>query len=197
MRLEKTRKFIIQELQKKSFNSCYYHGVDHSLEVEEACVAISEKEDGISDYETELLRIAALSHDIGHSEKRNGHEILGCNFIMRFLPGFGYSPEEISLVKGLILATKFPHNPKTLLENIICDADLAYIGLGVYDEQADKLRKELVDVFGYKFDDEEIWINYQIEFLEQHNYFTKYAQDRYDPIKNIVIKNLTEKLTLL
>lgn len=197
MRLDKIRKFIINELTSKSLGDCYYHGSEHSLEVEKACVDISKYEDGITDKELELLRIASLSHDIGHIESMDNHEVLGCSFVIRTMPNFGYTEADISLVKSLILVTKFPHKPKTLLEDIICDADLSYIGTENYSCQAEKLKKELVELHNYNFEDEKKWIEFQVNFLEKHVFFTKYAQEKYNPTKKLIIETLKNKLTSL
>jgi len=197
MRLNGIRDYIINELNSNSLEECYYHGTDHSLEVELACIAISETEDSIKDNEIELLRIAALSHDIGHIQSMYNHEVLGCNFIIRIMPKYGFDEGDITLVKSLILATKFPHKPSSLLENIICDADLSYIGTDKYTCQADKLKKELVDLHNYNFDNEKVWIEYQVNFLEKHEFFTKHARDNYNPFKDQIIKELKNKLTLL
>jgi len=191
------RDYIIKELTSKSLDDCYYHGTDHSLEVEQACIDISETEDSLADKEIELLRIAALSHDIGHIQSMDNHEVLGCNFIIRVMPNFGYTEEDIELVKSLILVTKFPHKPSSLLENIICDADLSYIGTDMYDCQADKLKKELVELHEFKFNSEKAWIEYQVSFLEKHEFFTKHARDNYNPIKKQIIEKLKKKLILL
>jgi len=195
MRLEKTREFIIKNLQSKCLNSSYYHGVEHSIEVEEACILICAKSEKIANKDIELLRIAALSHDIGHSENKIGHEILGCNFITKNLPEFGYSNADILLINNLILATKFPHNPKTILEEIICDADLSYIGSGLYYEQVARLKKESIELHHLNFETEEKWLEYQLSFLKEHTFFTKYAKNNYNPKKKKIIKEITNKLT--
>lgn len=197
MGLDKIRNFIINELITKSLGDCYYHGSEHSLEVEQACIDISDEEDGLTKKEIELLRVASLSHDIGHIESMTDHEVLGCNFIIRTMPIFGYSEEDISLVKSLILVTKFPHKPKTLLECIICDSDLSYIGTDKYSCQSEKLKKELVELHNFKFDNEKEWIEYQVEFLEEHVFFTKYAIENYNPTKKKIIEELKNKLTIL
>jgi putative nucleotidyltransferase with HDIG domain len=198
MRLERIRNFIINELNSKSLGDCYYHhGAEHSLVVEKACISICESEKGLRDIDVELLRIAALTHDIGHAETMVGHEIVGCNFVLKFMPKYGYIDSEVARVRELILATKFPHNPVTLLENIICDADLSYLGNGDYHTQANKLKKELIELHKYEFDDEEKWLKYQVDFLEKHSFFTNFAKENYNPKKKKIIKELKKKLTLL
>ena len=197
MRLNKIREYITHELNSKSLHKCYYHGTDHSLEVELACIEISEQEKNITPLQIELLRIAALSHDIGHIENMDNHEVLGCNFISKLMPQYGYKPEDIAIVETLIMVTKFPHNPKSLLENIICDADLAYLGSGKYNEQSEKLKKELIELHNYELNDDIKWTEFQINFLEKHVFFTKFAKDNYNPNKDKIIQKLKDKLTLL
>lgn len=195
MRLHKTRLFIIDKLQGKFVDTTHYHGVAHSLEVEEACLKICKNDININKIDIELLQIAALSHDIGHAEKRNGHEVLGCHFITNNLPNFGYSNTEIEQIKDLILATKFPHNPKSILEEIICDADLSYIGLGDYFEQSNRLKKELTEAYDHKFNNEVDWLLYQLDFLSNHKFFTEYAKNNFDPVKRSIITHIEQKLS--
>ena len=197
MRLNKIREYITNELSSKSLHECYYHGTDHSLEVEQACIEISKQEKDITPQQIELLRIAALAHDIGHKENMNNHEVLGCNFISKLMPQYGYTNKDVTTVESLIMVTKFPHKPKSLLENIICDADLAYLGSGKYDEQSEKLKKELIELHNFELNDETEWLGFQINFLEKHVFFTKFAKDNYNPNKSLIVQKLKEKLTLL
>ena len=194
MRLDIARKFILEELQSSSLNKFSYHNTEHSKEVESACMAIS-KSENLTDIEIELLIVAALTHDIGYVEDACKHEEVGCIFITKHLPDFGYNDEEVELIKSLIMATKFPHNPNTLLEKIICDSDLSYIGLGSYETQSENLRKELVRTRDIEFKTEKDWIVYQIDFLEKHKFFTKYAKKNYNSIKHEIIISLKQKLT--
>jgi len=43
----------------------------------------------------------------------------------------------------MIMATKIPQSPKNLLEQIICDADLDYLGRERYEENSLLLLQEL------------------------------------------------------
>lgn len=195
MRLQKIRKHIITILNDKFDDSSFYHGVSHSLDVEAACVLICENDNEISDLELELLQVAALSHDIGISEKRDGHEKLGCKIVSCFLPNFGYSIEEIEQIKKLILATKFPHNPISKLEEIICDSDLAYIGVGDYSVEAIKLKKELEEAHSCIFETELMWLKYQLDFLNNHQFFTEYAKSNFNPKKKNIILHLEQEIS--
>ena len=61
------------------------------------------------------------------------------------LPKYGYTDEQINQVKELIYATIIPHDPKNKLEQIICDADLDYLGRDDFFEISETLRRELRD----------------------------------------------------
>ena len=90
-----------------------------------------------------------------------------------YLPDFGYTPEQIEKIRGMIMATKIPQSPKNHLEEIICDADLDYLGRDDFFAIGDKLFAEL-NMYGI-IDSENDWNKLQVTFLEKHNYFTKSA----------------------
>ncbi|NJL32952.1 MAG: hypothetical protein HC893_02735 [Chloroflexaceae bacterium] len=87
---------------------------------------------------------------------------------------FGYSNEQIAVIGDIILATRLPQTPHTLLEQIIADADLDSLGREDFMERGENLRAEMA-AFGTEVDDEE-WLHEQIYFLEQHIYFTRAAR---------------------
>jgi hypothetical protein len=74
----------------------------------------------------------------------------------------------------LIYATIIPHQPKSKLEEIICDADLDYLGRDDFFVIADTLRRELRDHGKIKSD--RLWDEIQVKFLTQHRYFTTSAK---------------------
>lgn len=194
MRKEKARLFILEKLNQVFDNDSYYHCVNHALEVESACALISDNISEISEQDQEILSIAALCHDIGYSENFDNHEQLSVDFVTSNLTSFGYNDDEISLISELIFATKFPHKPKNILEQIICDADLSYLGGDSYFEQSSKLKVELEHFNIRKFQTSGDWIEYQLKFLDKHEFHTDYAIANYTQSKNQIVTFLKSKL---
>ena len=90
-----------------------------------------------------VLKSAATYHDAGFVEEYDKNEPIGARLAEEILPIYGYTDQQIEQVKELIYATIIPHNPKNKLEQIICDADLDYLGSDDFFEFSDTLRREL------------------------------------------------------
>lgn len=75
-----------------------------------------------------LLKSAATYHDAGFVESYEDNEYIGARMAEEMLPKFGYSQAHIDQIKALIFVTQIPHTPKNKLEEIMCDADLDYLG---------------------------------------------------------------------
>ncbi len=142
MQFKRAGKFILNKLRNELPAHLSYHGIDHTLDVYSAAERIA-KEKGISNYERKLLLTAALFHDTGFIKKRELHEVESCNFARQYLPLYGYKVAEIELICGMIMATRIPQSPKTYLEEIICDADLDYLGRDDFFRTGNKLFEEL------------------------------------------------------
>ena len=105
-----------------------------------------------------------------------------------FLESQNYSDEKIIKINQCILATKMPHEPKNLLDEILCDADIHHIGKKKFFVKSNLLKLEIEKRQNKKIDDLE-WINKNIEFLSTHNFYTRYAKLNFRERKN---KNLLE-----
>jgi uncharacterized protein len=160
-----------------------YHNVAHMLDVLEQTIFIA-KEEGIDKEEDIiLLKLGALYHDVGFLDKYQGHEESSCEIAGDELQSFGYSPQQIDIIFGLIRATKVPQNPLTHLEEIICDADLDYLGRPDFFINGKKLFNEFI--IQKIVSDERDWNLFQIRFLEEHHYFTKTSIERRTAQKQI------------
>ncbi|MBC7555402.1 MAG: YitT family protein [Chryseobacterium sp.] len=172
MQYDQLYSFVISELENKLAKNLTYHNVSHTKNVIDNAIFIGEKEQ-ISEHELTLLKSAALLHDVGFLENHLNHESLGCDFAKKHLPDFEYSAQEIDAICKMILATKLPQTPKNHLSEILCDADLFYIGNNEYEIYADKLFSE------FKHNEilitQEVWHKRQIDFLNSHHFFTKTA----------------------
>jgi class 3 adenylate cyclase/predicted metal-dependent HD superfamily phosphohydrolase len=189
------RNFIIQQLKSIIPETCFYHSLSHSLDVEKAVVRFSNCE-GLSQHEKKLLRIAALLHDIGFAVRYETNEKLALQFADLHLPEFGFQKEDIEIIKNCILATELEGIPKNKMAQVLCDADLDYLGREDYYDLVDKLREEL-KIQGQYYTDSE-WIQFQLNYLEnKHQYFTKSAIQIRGFYKEKRIFELKKKLRLL
>ena len=166
--------FVIAELEANLGDHISYHNILHTQKVIENSIYIGEKE-GVSEYEMTLLKTAALLHDVGFMKSHLNHEFLGCKFAKQNLPNFDYSTAEINAICEMIMATKLPQTPLNQLSEILCDADLFYLGSDDYEIRSDTLFSELKDhgILNTK----ESWHKRQIDFLNSHRFYTKTAKE--------------------
>ena len=183
-RAAQARNYALKLLDKITLK---YHNKDHTLDVYNRVewLCASENIDG---KEKELLSIGALYHDTGFIRQYKNNEPIGAEIAANALAEFNYSQEDIEIVKNIILATALPQNPKTKLEEIICDADLGVFGRDDFFALNDALRQEL------NIDDRLIWYKGQLKFLEDHTYFTNTAKRELGPIKKKHIEEMRAKI---
>jgi len=167
-------------LNSKLSPKLYYHGVHHSLEVLNVIKQYIKREK-VGKHDAKLLRIGTLFHDIGFSISIADHEERGAEIAEKYMLEYGFSKKDIEVVKGLIMATQITQSPKNFLEEIICDADLDYLGRNDFYPISNKLFKELKSYSDIKNKDE--WNKIQIKFLEAHHYYTEFAKKNRQPKK--------------
>lgn len=165
----------------------YYHSIRHTKNALKNCETYLSHM-GIDGYNSKLLRIAVLLHDIGFTVSMDNHEIEGARIANELMTRYSFSNSDIKVVTRLILATKLPQKPKNLLESIICDVDLDYLGRRDFYEIGDLLYKELLERSDF-FDKTE-WNKMQIDFLEKHTYHTEFAIKRRQRMKEQRIAEL-------
>jgi uncharacterized protein len=93
-----------------------------------------------------------------------------------------------------ILATQMAQQPKNKVEQIICDADLLYLGTANFTEGSNQLREEWANTINKIYTDRE-WYQLNIQFLKNHRFHLKYSRERFDTGKATNVKKLLGKLT--
>ncbi len=169
-----------------------YHNLAHTEDVVNSSIEIGVGEHLASD-ELELIQIAAWFHDLGYFEKQAGHERVSVVYARNFLLDNHYHADKIEKIAGCILSTNFPQKPHNKLEEIICDADLSYLGRRSFFERNDLFRNELEHYSNSKLSEIE-WLTKTINFLNQHHFFTDYALKNFNPQKEKNISVLKEQL---
>ena len=146
--------------------------------------------EGVDGEDLLILETAACYHDIGFVEQREGHEQVSIRIAEEVLPDFGYTPEQLNAITGIILATRMPQNPHTRSQAIIADADLDSLGRLDYWERSLLLRDELAN-FGLPIPMSD-WCQRQRIFLTEHHYFTAAARQLRDAQKQRNLAALLE-----
>jgi uncharacterized protein len=175
------RNHVVLLLEKGLSPLLTYHNVDHTLDVAKQCMRIAEGE-GITDAQQLLeLEIAALYHDTGFLYVYKNHEERGCTMAREELPEFGLDKAAIENICSIIMATKVPQTPASHLQQIICDADLDYLGRGDFFTIAAQLQTELLQ---YRLVNSlKEWEKIQWSFLQSHHYFTQTSKKERAPVK--------------
>lgn len=184
--------FILKKLELELSSELSYHGKHHTEDVLNAAIELCALEN-ISKHETKLIKTACLFHDAGFIVSKKEHEKYGCELAEKYLPDFGYNLNEVKHICDLIMATKVPQRPKNNLEKIICDADLDYLGRDDFFVIAASLFKELKTQG--MLHDENSWNTMQIEFLENHSFFTSANITRRSTKKQEHLKQLKKQHT--
>lgn len=180
-------RFVLNMMDNNLSEKLTYHSMKHTRRVMKAAEELGRME-GVDPDSMELLRLAAAWHDCGYLDGPDCHEERSCDLVHKYFPDFGIESGKVEDVCKLIMATRIPTNPDGLLQKIICDADLNYLGTEEYEKISDLLFLEF-KAFGIA-DSHETWILQQIRFLENHQYYTNTAKNLYETTKS---KNL-EKL---
>jgi len=164
---ERARQYALERLERELPPMLLYHSLAHTRD---DVVPAAERLAALEEVDGEallLLRTAAFYHDLGHVE-------------------------HIQVISGLIMATKLPQSPRTLLEEIMADADLDVLGRDDFFTRNQDLRAERA-ALGVPTTDEE-WYSGQLEFIQSHRYFTAAARTLRDARKK---QNIEEMIKLL
>src|SRR4051812_40856788 len=114
MQFKKAKAYINGRLRKELPRHLSYHSVAHVKDVYAAAERLASAE-GVKGRDLKLLLTAVMFHDCGFMVNSKEHEKIGCDIARQSLPEFGYAPEDIERICGMIMATRIPQTPANLL----------------------------------------------------------------------------------
>ncbi|MBM3164688.1 MAG: hypothetical protein FJZ80_04425 [Bacteroidetes bacterium] len=182
---------VLRILEEQLPKNLYYHSVDHTRLVIQAVEHLALRE-GVRDEGLFLLKTAALFHDLGFTQQYENNESVGVALAQKILPDFGYNDLHIQTVSELIFATVVPHKPVNKMQEIMCDADLDYLGTDGFETISQKLKRELMEKG--KISSDKHWDEVQVPFLENHRYFTPTAIASRGPKKEMNLAAVRQRL---
>ncbi len=182
---------VLGQMRNELPSSLKYHNIKHTLDV---CtqVEVIGRAEGLSSKELLLIKTAALFHDTGYMVNPQRHEQQSVRIAKEILPHYYYNKNEIEAICQLIMVTESNAVPTMLMEKIIKDADLDYLGRADFIPLSEKLWEELCNYNG-KISQKE-WNKKQYAFLTKHVYYTDTAKKLRQVNKEIQLKKIEELL---
>jgi predicted metal-dependent HD superfamily phosphohydrolase len=191
--LQKAKDYVEILFKDKLSSVYFYHNFIHTTyTVNKAEEILNNTQVSKDDQEKVLL--ALWFHDTGYIECAQNHEEEGVKIMKNFLQKEGYPENYINDIAQLILATKITYEPQNILEKVVKDADCSHFASHYYNDISDALRKEweLTNVRCFSNDE---WNEGNLEMLkEKHKFYTEYARENWQPLKEKNIKKIEKKL---
>lgn len=165
----------VKGLYKQNHNpDLFYHNLEHTENVVQRSLEIAANY-SLTEKELFIILAAAWFHDTGQlfGEPKD-HEERSVTIMRDYLQAKKVKKATIDSIQGCILATKLPQQPKTLLEEIICDADTFNLGTKEFIETDKLLKKEFKVRKNVAIDN---WEKMTLNLLKKHTFFTSYCRD--------------------
>lgn len=168
--------FVTKFFEQHTYEGLYFHNLEHTQNVVRRSTEIADHE-GATEEDKAAIRIAAWFHDTGHlTGGIEDHEARSVELMKEFLQEHAVDiPEFSATVSGCIMATKLPHEPSTLAQQIMCDADTYHFGTPEFRLTNKAVKKEF-KARGYESLAKD-WLQKSFKMLASQHYFTNYCQD--------------------
>lgn len=167
--------YALERLRAELSPDLLYHTVWHTEhDVMPSALRLARLTDHVGEEDRCLLEVAAAYHDLGFVEQAKDHEMIAARLVAQTLPALAFSSRQIECIMSMILATRLPQSPRTVLEQILADADLDVLGRDDFFPRNAALLQESIRL-GRPFTQVE-WDRQQLNFLQKHTYFTAAAR---------------------
>jgi predicted metal-dependent HD superfamily phosphohydrolase len=190
--IHKARDYVEALLKTAKPEWVTYHNFEHAKAVAGAAKTIG-RACNLGEEDLEGVILAAWFHDAGYVRAIEGHEEISAVIATAFLRGEGYPRERIAKVARCIRATKMPQKPRTLMERVLCDADISHLASRGFLEVSELIRLEIEHHMGRKLSEPE-WLTMNTLFVAGHRFHTDYARNKYAPRHAANLAALKERM---
>jgi class 3 adenylate cyclase len=173
LRLLDVEEIILAKIENELPENLSFHNLMHTVNVSTQVELIGRAE-GISDEEMIFVQTAALFHDSGFIDGFENHKQTSCFYAKDILPKYGYSNDQIKTVCELIMSIQMPISPDNKLEEILCDANFAYLGRIDFIDIIKNQAKEMIN--NNIVSSEKEWFEKQLGFIKNHEFYTATAR---------------------
>lgn len=185
-----TEEYIKDFFAQKISGEYVFHDLEHTAQTVLAARLIGEGFE-CDNHELSLLQLAGWFHDTGYTEGADGHEERSCIHAETYLRN-KIADDDLRTILGMIRATRIPQQPKTMLEQILCDADLSHLGMETYWDRTGRLRQEFILTRNWVMGEQD-WIDFEINFMMAHDYHTAIAREMFNKRKAKHVQQLLKQ----
>jgi predicted metal-dependent HD superfamily phosphohydrolase len=186
--VEAVSSYVILFLSENLSENLSFHSIGHTYDVVGAAREIG-TESNLLEEEMLILQVAAWFHDCGYANAYIGHEEESKKIALNFLENFGCEKKIIDPVLTCIESTKFPPQPSSLIEKVMCDADMYHLTRPNYPKYEKAIRQEFEKYLNLIYTDED-WTIKNFNFLMAHQYYTDYGQKVLSRFKDVNLQLL-------
>jgi predicted metal-dependent HD superfamily phosphohydrolase len=191
--IEAAQQYVTAQYKDHPHPQLVYHNLEHTRQVVAAAEQIAAHY-RLEDTDLLVVYIAAWFHDLGYLlGEAKTHEEKGVELAKNFLIVQQVPLNIQQQVSGCIMATKMPQDPNTLLEQIVCDADLFNLGTKDFKNRTKLLHQEMEMTYGKEIPGA-VWTEGSLRLLEEQHYHTAYCKALLQQQKEANIAWLKEKL---
>lgn len=171
---KKVAQHVTKLFEEYYHSNLVYHSLEHTSKVVKRAQEIAAHYQ-LKERDMLTVYVAAWFHDVGHLfADVTTHEVKSIEMMKEFMNQQNAEESLISEIENCVMATRMPHQPKNLNEEIICDADTYHFGTKEF-KKTNKLVKseyELRNYTTFLMD----WEKNTLDLLEGHQFFTSYCQ---------------------
>lgn len=189
---DQAKLFVIDFFSQNRDPKYTFHTLEHTLHVVRQAEEIGRRE-GLDEREMQAVLIAAWFHDIGYMVQLEDHEFHSIQIVRSFLAQHAVPPETGDVVEACISATRRDHEPLTLPEKVIMDADVSHLGDPEFITISKKLRKERSACGNCEVQPLDYWKG-TLAFMERQQFYTSFAVNKFEPVK---IQNIEKVRSLI
>ena len=153
-----------------------YHSLEHTRQVVENARFLA-RAASLPENDTMLTLTAAWLHDVGFEVTYFGHEEESCKIARSVLTEL-LNDKDIRTVESAIRATKIPQQATNPIAEVLCDADLLYLGGNEFSLWSGRLREEHLHCLNRTYNDIE-WLDINLDFMRDRTFYTAYARENY------------------
>jgi hypothetical protein len=190
--LKKVSDYVTLFYTKQTNTAIVYHNHTHTWELTDTVNRIASGYT-LDDHDRFIVLSAAWFYDTGYYlAGTDTHKNKSAAFASDFLRTIAADEADINAIKGCILATQLPQQPKNRNEEIVCDAVMYYLGTDNYPEKSKLLRKETETLHDISISGAD-WRQRSISLMEEHHYFTDYCRENLSQTKIGNLNRLKQK----